>query len=85
MQGIEQIFDLEKATIGQCEEIAKKIGFDSTTFDLCGPKGKLKAKWIDAHFGMFEVEGHVGFLMSSQFELSPDVWCENIQKDENAN
>jgi len=52
MQGIEQIFDLEKATIGQCKEIAKKIGFDSTTFDLCGPKGKLKAKWIDAHFGL---------------------------------
>ena len=75
---LEKLVGLEKMNILQCKEMAKDIGFDSTTFDLCGPIGRKKAKWLDAYFGIFEIEGVDGFLMASQFQYSPDVWCENV-------
>ena len=77
--GLEAIVGLEKLTINQCESLAKKMGFDKTTFDLCGPKGKLKAKWLDAYMGIFHIDGQEGFVMTRQFEFNPDVWCENLQ------
>jgi hypothetical protein len=79
---LEELVGLEKATIHQCQELAKKFGYDGTTFDLCGPKGKLKAKWLDAYMGLFEIEGQEGFSMTKQFEFIPDVWCENITPSE---
>jgi hypothetical protein len=79
MSGLEAIVGLEKLTIQQCQRLAEKAGFDSATFDLCGPKGKLKAKWLDAYMGMFQVEGSDGFMMTRQLEFNPDVWCENLQ------
>lgn len=78
MSGFEAVVGLEKMTIHQCQELAKDIGFDKATFDLCGPKGKLKAKWLDAYFGMFQIEGSDGFVMVKQFAFTPDVWCENL-------
>ena len=75
---IEKLMNLDKVSILQCREIAKKHGFDSMTFDLVGPKGKLKAKWLDAYFGMFKVEGAEGFLMVKDFQFNNDLYCENI-------
>jgi hypothetical protein len=76
--GVEQLLGLPKMTIQQCQLVAKRLGFDTTTFDLCGPKGKLKAKWLDAHLGMFQTEDSKGFMMVNQWALAPDVWCENV-------
>lgn len=48
---------MEKISILQCQVIAKKLGFDKIEFLLCGPKGEKKAKWLDAHLGLFQLEG----------------------------
>jgi hypothetical protein len=81
---IEKILGLEKMSILQCQEAAKKFGFDSVTFDLCGPKGKVKAKWLDAYMGMFKIEGQDGFIISQQIQFSPDTWCENLMPTDSA-
>ena len=77
MTGLEAIVGLERMTINQCERLAKDLGTNAT-FDLCGPKGKIKAKWLDAYMGLFQIEGSEGFVMTRQFEMRPDVWCENL-------
>jgi hypothetical protein len=82
MSGLEVIVGLERMNINQCQRLAEKIGFDKATFDLCGPKGKLKAKWLDAYMGIFQIAGQEGFVMTRQFEFQPDVWCENLMVEE---
>ena len=64
--------------IYRCQAKAKDIGFDSATFDLVGPSGRLKCKWLDAYFGMFEVEGEEGFITVNQIADADDVYCENL-------
>jgi len=77
MAGIEKLFGIEKMNILQCEEFAKKSGqYNSMEFFLCGPKGKLKAKWLDAYYGFFQIEGQDGFLRAQEFAFNPTVWCE---------
>lgn len=83
--GLEAIVGLEKMTINQCQELAKDMDFDGATFDLCGPKGKLPCKWLDAYMGLFVINGAEGFNMVSQFQFRPDVWCENLQFGEASN
>lgn len=68
----------KRMTIIQCEAIAKDIGFDCATFDLCGPKGRMKAKWLDAYMGMFEIEGQAGFILTRQVQFAENLWCENL-------
>ena len=76
---LEQIVGLEKMSILQCQELAKKIGFDSATFDLCGPKGEIPCKWLDAYFGMFATQSDPDhFIMAAQLQFNDDVWCKNI-------
>lgn len=75
---IEKALGFENMNILQCQALAKKIGFDSTAFDLVGPKGRMKAKWIDAYLGLFKVEGQNGFIMVNDVQLIPDLYCENI-------
>lgn len=77
--GIEAVFGLERMNINQCQGLAKKMGFDGATFDLCGPKGKLPCKWLDAYMGLFIIDGAEGFNTVGQFEFRSDVWCENLQ------
>jgi len=69
----------EKNTLAQCQEIAKELGHDSVTFELCGPKAKLKCKWLDAYYGFFTIDGQDGFIRAQEFVYNDDVWCENIQ------
>ena len=47
--------------IVECQAKAKEKGFDTATFTLVGPGGKLKCRWIDAYFGSFIVDGQDGF------------------------
>jgi hypothetical protein len=74
--------DFKKISINQCQELAKRIGFNSTEFDLVGPAGRLKCVWFDAYFGIFEVEKGYGFMMASQIQLANDIHCENIRVKE---
>ena len=79
MSGLEAIVGLKKMTLNQCQELAKTLGHDSATFDLCGPKGKKPCKWLDAYLGMFIIDGSEGFTMVSQLQFAQDLWCENLQ------
>lgn len=75
---LEKLVGLDKMTIHQCEELAKK--FDGKTeFDLCGPKGKKRAEWLDPWMGLFKIEGSDGFVMVSDFAFMSDLWCENLR------
>ena len=78
MNGIEKLMGLDKLNINQCQELAKEFGYDSATFELVGPKGRLKTKWLDAYFGFFQIEGQDGFNTVSQFQFAPDLYCENL-------
>ena len=76
---IEKLIGFEKLSILQCQELAKKIGFDSATFDLCGPKGEIPCRWLDAYMGIFVIKDKPdNFLMASQFQFNNDIWCENL-------
>ena len=75
---IEKFAGLEKMTIHQCEALAKEIGFDGATFDICGPRGCRKAKWLDAHFGFFEIEGQQGYVRTEQLAFTQGLWCQNL-------
>ena len=75
---IEKILGIEKMSISQCQELAKKIGFDSATFDLVGPEGKMKARWVDAYLGFFILEENGALMMVSDILFVPDLYCENL-------
>jgi len=76
---LERLVGLDKLSILQCQQLAKDVSFDSATFDLCGPKGRMPCKWLDAYMGLFQIDGSEGFVMVSQIQYLPDVWCENLQ------
>lgn len=59
-----------------CARLAQKDGYDKATFDLVGPNGRLKCRWVDAYFGMFIPEGQDGFLMENQ--VPEGFYCENF-------
>ena len=72
----------ERMSIVECEDRAKDEGFDTATFDVVGPNGRVKAKWLDAYMGMFTVEGQDGFMMmndAKQYFRVMDLHCENFQ------
>lgn len=82
MTGIEGFVGLKKMTLHQCQELAKDVGFDSSTFKLCGPKGSKNAKWLDAYFGFFQLEGNDGFMSARDFAFAQDLWCEDLMPAE---
>jgi hypothetical protein len=67
-----------KASINDCERLAQDTdSFDTATFEIVGPSGRVKARWRDAYMGILEIEGQSGFCMSRDFDR-PDFWCENF-------
>ena len=87
-KGLEAIVGLEKLTIHQCEALAKDLSVVSSggrenrvCFDLCGPKGKLPAHWLDPYMGLFQIDGEDGFMMTQQVEFAPHLWCENVRTE----
>ena len=67
-------------TISQAQEIAKKMNKsgDSMTFDLVGPTGRRKCKWLDPFLGFFKVEGLDGFSRVKDALMYHDLWVENL-------
>jgi hypothetical protein len=45
-----------------CQQLAKTEGFDFSTFTAIFPSGPKKCTWLDAYFGLFQVDGLEGFL-----------------------
>ncbi len=69
----------DRFSLAECEELAKDLdSHDSMTFELVGPTGRLKAKWLDAYYGFFVIEGLEGFQTASQFRYAKDIHCENL-------
>lgn len=61
----------------QCEKYAESNGFDSLEFIAHFPAGPKKCKWLDAYFGMFEIEGIDGFVMTKDVDkMYPSLVCE---------
>ena len=61
----------------QCQKHAESNGFDSLEFIAHFPAGAKKCKWLDAYFGMFEVEGMDGFVMTKDIDkMFPSLVCE---------
>jgi len=79
---LEKLVGLEKVSILQCEEMAKRIGYDTMEFDLCGPKGKKPAIWIDAYLGLLQIKGNEKMIMTRQLMFVQDLWCENLRLPE---
>jgi len=78
---LENMVNPEGVSILQCQEIAKDVdASDSMTFELHGPKGKKKAKWLDAYMGLFQIEGEDGFFMVKDFKYAPGLICKNLNK-----
>lgn len=64
----------------QCKKYAKDNGFDSVEFIAKFPTGDRKCKWLDAYFGMFEIEGLDGFVMANGIdEMFPSLVCEVVK------
>lgn len=70
----------ERFTIDECERLAKDLGaHDSMTFDLVGPSGRLGAKWLDAYYGLFQLDRDKDKCLSTaQFAYVADIHCENL-------
>lgn len=73
-------------TIHQCMEIAKKVAIDriGMTFDLVGPTGRLKCKWLDPFLGFFQIEGEEKkFLRVVDIAMAHDIHVENVEPMDN--
>ncbi len=69
----------EHASINDCMQAAiNNEAHDTATFVLHGPGGSIKAKWLDAYFGLVEFEGSKGFNRASDFE-GTNLWCSDLQ------
>lgn len=70
-----------KMNLYQCENYAKTNGFDSVEFIALFPAGPKKCRWLDAYFGMFQIDGvGDGFVMTRDIDkMFPDLECEIIQ------
>lgn len=72
----------KNASIYDCMEAAKDNDlYDSGVFDLVGPQGRKKARWLDAYFGMFMLDGSDSFLLVRDV-AHMNVWCENLRSAE---
>lgn len=80
MKKLEQLVGKDKVSIQQCQRLAEDLGHDKMTFDLVGPKGRIRCKWLDAYFGMFQQVGkdEGKFMMASELEFMDGIHCENL-------
>jgi hypothetical protein len=67
----------EDFSIHECQRVAKDAdAYDSATFDLVGPGGRMKCQWLDAYMGLFRAEGNSGFLMVR--DVPEHLRCKNF-------
>lgn len=65
--------------IYQCQEIAKHMK-SKVTFDLVGPRGRTKVKWLDVDLGLIQIEGESGFIRAKDLMWAVDITCENLEE-----
>lgn len=68
-------------TFAQCARKAKDAdAHDRAEFEIVGPNGRVKARWLDAYFGLIMGEGQEGFWRDSDLE-DMGLHCENLTVD----
>ncbi|WP_217589788.1 hypothetical protein [Burkholderia sp. GbtcB21] len=72
---------MDQMTLERCERLAKDDdAYNCATFDLVGPGGTFKCRWIDAYFGMFQMgDDNKHFVMASELYDIPGIHVENYQ------
>lgn len=62
--------------IDELQEYAEENGFDSVRFEFTNLQGEVKkCKWLDAHFGLFQIDPSEGFISVKQWkEMTGDVF-----------
>lgn len=58
----------------ECEALAKELGNGS--FDLVGPTGRFRCRWVDPHYGIFE---KLDDPHGKAFQFIADIHCENLE------
>lgn len=43
------------------------------SFLLVGPNGPVECEWLDPYFGMFQIKGEEGFVMTKQIPAGIEV------------
>lgn len=43
------------------------------SFKLVGPNGEIECEWLDPYFGLFQMKGSDGFIMTKQIPSDLDV------------
>ena len=68
----------------QCEKYAQKNGFNSVEFIAYFPAGPKVCRWLDAYFGILEIDGvGDGFVRTGDIDMMfPDLVCEVLKKKE---
>jgi hypothetical protein len=70
----------KKLTLEECQQIGRENFSDTVEFDLCGScNRRFKAKWLDAYYGFFELEGLSGYVTIPVVESLGNFWCENVE------
>lgn len=60
----------------ECEERAKDEGYNSASFWALFPKGLTRCTWLDAYFGLFQIDGIEGFVTTRDMrQRFPDLEC----------
>jgi hypothetical protein len=60
-----------------CKALGKKLAFDIT-----GPKGSFRCRFVDPHYGIFEKINSEQILHVKQFVFISDVHCENLEVED---
>jgi hypothetical protein len=70
----------------EVETLAKVLGSAMVhTFEIVGPKGRLKFRWVDPHYGIFEridendASQYLKGFSTNQFQFVIDIHCENLE------
>jgi hypothetical protein len=48
------------------QDMAVHGGDWNKSFVIAGPSGLIECEWLDPHFGIFQMKGHEGFVMTKQ-------------------
>lgn len=65
-------------TFDQCARKAQDANaHDSAEFEIVGPNGRMKARWLDSYMGILIGDGQEGFWMARDLE-DMGLHCENL-------
>jgi hypothetical protein len=55
------------------QDMAVHGGDWDKSFVLLGPRGAIECEWLDPYFGLFQIKGQEGFVMTKQIPAHLDI------------